>query len=89
MLSGPTLCWRPNHIDHNIWGKPQPPAASSGDGDGIDDRSGGKHVVVGLDVQRRRADEPEFASQGHTSALIKRGHDFGFGSIPDRDIGPH
>jgi hypothetical protein len=51
--AGPEVRRGPHGAGHHVRGEPQPPAAASHHGDGVDHGGGGVHAAVRLDAQRR------------------------------------
>lgn len=74
---------RPDDLDNNIRGQPQPPSPTGGHGHGVHHLGGRNDAPLGLDVERRQHNEPQLPSQDNAAMLIEPSHNIRISTVSD------
>ncbi|XP_065042694.1 uncharacterized protein LOC135675950 isoform X2 [Musa acuminata AAA Group] len=80
---------RPFDLDHNVRGHSQPSAPAGSHTDGVDHFRRGVDARIGVDAERRRADEFQLPCKNRSPLLVEHGEHISLGAVPHRDVGPH
>ncbi|RWW03119.1 hypothetical protein GW17_00033746 [Ensete ventricosum] len=80
---------RPFDLDHDVRGHSQPSAPAGSSTDGVDHFRRGVDAPIGVDAERRRADEFQPPRKNRSPLLVEHGDDISLGAVSHRDVGPH